>query len=136
MIDRESFNQLISGLDEIRTKYVDDGKASRKYVAFGALISDYHFHSWIVTVNHDRSLFLFFLFLFLKIHVFSCRIHDAFAHVQLSDIRVIATLGVGGFGRVELVQISNDTSRSYGLKQMKKSQVEKLVITNGHLSCV
>ncbi|XP_057381165.1 cGMP-dependent protein kinase, isozyme 2 forms cD4/T1/T3A/T3B-like isoform X1 [Daphnia carinata] len=80
VIDRESFNQLISGLDEIRTKYVDDGKASRK-------------------------------------------IHDAFAHVQLSDIRVIATLGVGGFGRVELVQISNDTSRSYGLKQMKKSQI-------------
>ncbi|XP_045036539.1 cGMP-dependent protein kinase, isozyme 2 forms cD4/T1/T3A/T3B isoform X2 [Daphnia magna] len=80
VIDRESFNQLISGLDEIRTKYVDDGNASRK-------------------------------------------IHDAFAHVQLSDIRVIATLGVGGFGRVELVQISNDTSRSYGLKQMKKSQI-------------
>ncbi|XP_046454315.1 cGMP-dependent protein kinase, isozyme 2 forms cD4/T1/T3A/T3B-like isoform X1 [Daphnia pulex] len=80
VIDRESFNQLISGLAEIRTKYVDDGNASRK-------------------------------------------IHDAFAHVQLSDIRVIATLGVGGFGRVELVQIANDASRSYGLKQMKKSQI-------------
>ncbi|EFX84317.1 hypothetical protein DAPPUDRAFT_194528 [Daphnia pulex] len=80
VIDRESFNQLISGLAEIRTKYVDDGNASRK-------------------------------------------IHDAFAHVQLSDIRVIATLGVGGFGRVELVQMANDASRSYGLKQMKKSQI-------------
>lgn len=43
--------------------------------------------------------------------------------MQLSDIRVIATLGVGGFGRVELVQIGNDATRSYGLKQMKKSQV-------------
>lgn len=32
VIDRESFNQLISGLDEIRTKYVDDGKATRKCV--------------------------------------------------------------------------------------------------------
>ena len=98
--------------------------------------------SLIIIFIHGSSplittdLFSLFSFLFLKIHVFSCRIHDAFAHVQLSDIRVIATLGVGGFGRVELVQISNDTSRSYGLKQMKKSQVEKLVITNGHLSCV
>ncbi len=112
MIDRESFNQLISGLAEIRTKYVDDGNASRKSV---------------------RSPLPFFLF-FSPVHsrkknkknnswFFYKRIHDAFAHVQLSDIRVIATLGVGGFGRVELVQIANDTSRSYGLKQMKKSQV-------------
>ena len=56
------------------------------------------------------------------------RIHDTFAHVQLSDIRVIATLGVGGFGRVELVQIGNDATRSYGLKQMKKSQVILFVL--------
>lgn len=45
---------------------------------------------------------------------------------------MIATLGVGGFGRVELVQISNDTSRSYGLKQMKKSQVKQ---TGFPISC-
>jgi cGMP-dependent protein kinase 1 len=38
-------------------------------------------------------------------------------------LRIIATLGVGGFGRVELVQIKNDTSRSYALKQMKKAQI-------------
>ena len=30
VIDRESFNQLISNLAEIRTKYVDDGTANRK----------------------------------------------------------------------------------------------------------
>ena len=52
-----------------------------------------------------------------------CRIQDGFAQVQLSDLRVITTLGVGGFGRVELVQIGNDTSRSFALKQMKKSLV-------------
>lgn len=63
-------------------------------------------------------------FLFLIDNLFCSRIHDAFAHVQLSDLRVIATLGVGGFGRVELVHINNDTSQSYGLKQMKKSQVK------------
>jgi serine/threonine protein kinase len=43
--------------------------------------------------------------------------------VKLTDLRVIATLGVGGFGRVELVQIQNDSSRSFALKQMKKSQI-------------
>ena len=30
---------------------------------------------------------------------------NEFAHIQLSDISVIKTLGVGGFGRVELVII-------------------------------
>lgn len=30
VIDRHSFNQFISGLDEIRTKYVDNANISRK----------------------------------------------------------------------------------------------------------
>ena len=42
----------------------------------------------------------------------------------MSDLRIVATLGVGGFGRVELVQIAGDTkNRSFALKQMKKSQI-------------
>jgi len=80
VIDREAFKQLISDIEEIRTKYVDESTARRK-------------------------------------------INDGFAHVKLNELRVIATLGVGGFGRVELVQIGNDTGRSYALKQMKKSQI-------------
>lgn len=51
-------------------------------------------------------------------------IHEEFKNLRLSDLRIIATLGVGGFGRVELVQIAGDTKkRSYALKQMKKNQV-------------
>ena len=52
------------------------------------------------------------------------RIHEEFKTLKLSDLRIIATLGVGGFGRVELVMIAGDTKqRSYALKQMKKSQI-------------
>lgn len=51
------------------------------------------------------------------------RINEEFQDVKLSDLRVIATLGVGGFGRVELVQIHADSNRSFALKQMKKSQI-------------
>ena len=51
------------------------------------------------------------------------RIDAEFANVTLQDLRVITTLGVGGFGRVELVTLASDTSRSFALKQMKKSQV-------------
>lgn len=46
-----------------------------------------------------------------------------FQSLKLSDLQVLATLGVGGFGRVELVQVNNDSTRSFALKQMKKSQV-------------
>nr|ACX46913.1 cGMP-dependent protein kinase foraging protein [Mythimna separata] len=80
VIDRETFNQLISALDEIRTKYKDEGD-SRK------------------------------------------RLNEEFANLRLSDLRIIATLGIGGFGRVELVQIQSDSSRSFALKQMKKAQI-------------
>lgn len=51
-------------------------------------------------------------------------IHEEFKQLKLQDLRIIATLGVGGFGRVELVQIAGDAKQtSYALKQMKKSQI-------------
>ncbi|XP_055920501.1 cGMP-dependent protein kinase, isozyme 2 forms cD4/T1/T3A/T3B isoform X1 [Eupeodes corollae] len=81
VIDRETFNQLISNLDEIRHRYDDEGTLERK------------------------------------------KINEQFRDVSLSDLRVLATLGVGGFGRVELVQITSDPTRSFALKQMKKSQI-------------
>nr|XP_029711227.1 cGMP-dependent protein kinase, isozyme 2 forms cD4/T1/T3A/T3B isoform X2 [Aedes albopictus] len=81
VIDRDTFNQLISNLDEIRNRYNDDAVSERK------------------------------------------KIYEEFRDVRLSDLRVIATLGVGGFGRVELVQLAQDKARSFALKQMKKSQI-------------
>uniref|UniRef100_A0A023GHI9 Hipothetical protein n=1 Tax=Amblyomma triste TaxID=251400 RepID=A0A023GHI9_AMBTT len=51
------------------------------------------------------------------------RINEEFANLKLSDLRVIATLGVGGFGRVELVQSMQDPMRSFALKVMKKAQI-------------
>merc|ERR1719289_360991 len=51
-------------------------------------------------------------------------IDEEFRNLKLSDLRPIATLGVGGFGRVELVMINEDSKkRSFALKQMKKSQI-------------
>ncbi|XP_055684150.1 cGMP-dependent protein kinase, isozyme 2 forms cD4/T1/T3A/T3B isoform X3 [Lutzomyia longipalpis] len=81
VIDRETFNQLISNLEEIRHRYDDEGTIERE------------------------------------------RINEEFRDIKLTDLRVIATLGVGGFGRVELVQVNGDQSRSYALKQMKKAQI-------------
>lgn len=81
VIDRDSFNQLISNLEEIKKRYID--LPARKQI-----------------------------------------IHEEFKNLKLSDLRIIATLGVGGFGRVELVMVAGDSKqKSYALKQMKKSQI-------------
>ena len=40
-------------------------------------------------------------------------IHQEFKTLKLSDLRIVATLGVGGFGRVELVQIAGDAKNRY-----------------------
>ena len=46
--------------------------------------------------------------------------------VKLSDVVPLTTLGVGCFGRVDLVRIGNDNTRSFGLKKIRKSQVFNL----------
>lgn len=81
VIDRDTFNQLIANLDDIKNRYNDDAVSEKK------------------------------------------KIYEEFRDVRLSDLRVISTLGVGGFGRVELVQLAQDKARSFALKQMKKSQI-------------
>ncbi|KFM74514.1 cGMP-dependent protein kinase, isozyme 2 forms cD4/T1/T3A/T3B, partial [Stegodyphus mimosarum] len=81
VIDRESFNQLISNINEIKEKNYDETMPVKR------------------------------------------RVDEEFTKLKLTDLRVITTLGVGGFGRVELVQIANDPSRSFALKVMKKAQI-------------
>uniref|UniRef100_A0ABM0MP51 cGMP-dependent protein kinase egl-4-like n=1 Tax=Saccoglossus kowalevskii TaxID=10224 RepID=A0ABM0MP51_SACKO len=50
-------------------------------------------------------------------------IHDEFAGLQLEDLEIVATLGMGGFGRVELVQLSGETKKTYALKCLKKKHI-------------
>ena len=41
----------------------------------------------------------------------------------MDDLDVVATLGVGGFGRVELVQYIHDKSLGFALKCLKKIHI-------------
>ncbi|XP_022080649.1 cGMP-dependent protein kinase 1-like isoform X2 [Acanthaster planci] len=50
------------------------------------------------------------------------KVDSEFADIRLQDIGVIATLGVGGFGRVELVRV-NGRNQTYALKQLKKKHI-------------
>lgn len=46
-----------------------------------------------------------------------------YEYIRLDDLEVIATLGVGGFGRVELVQYCKDPSLTFALKCLKKQHI-------------
>ncbi|XP_076454893.1 cGMP-dependent protein kinase 1-like isoform X2 [Babylonia areolata] len=50
-------------------------------------------------------------------------VDSEFAKLRLGDLSMVATLGVGGFGRVELVQVNSDKSRTYALKILKKHHI-------------
>lgn len=50
------------------------------------------------------------------------QLDPAYAHLQLDDLNVIGTLGIGGFGRVELVQYPS-TAETFALKILKKHDV-------------
>uniref|UniRef100_A0A6Q2X4S0 cGMP-dependent protein kinase n=1 Tax=Esox lucius TaxID=8010 RepID=A0A6Q2X4S0_ESOLU len=46
-----------------------------------------------------------------------------FSCLSLSDFDVICTLGLGGFSRVQLVQLKNDPSQSFAMKVLKKRHI-------------
>jgi len=50
-------------------------------------------------------------------------VRPEFQNVQLTDYTTIATLGMGGFGRVELVQDKNNKEKSYALKSLVKKHI-------------
>ncbi|XP_064630245.1 cGMP-dependent protein kinase 1-like isoform X2 [Lineus longissimus] len=81
VIDRESYQLLISDVEEIKKSYNDE-----------------------VIYRKDA-------------------VDEEFAKIKILDISVLATLGVGGFGRVELVQIKGDPKRTFALKQLKKHHI-------------
>ncbi|XP_033182168.1 cGMP-dependent protein kinase 1-like [Anabas testudineus] len=83
VIDRESFKQLIGGLNDVHNRQYDSDEVKAKLQAEA----------------------------------------DFFSSVSLDDFNIICTLGMGGFSRVELVQLKNDPNRSFALKVLKKRHI-------------
>ncbi|XP_059401203.1 cGMP-dependent protein kinase 1-like isoform X1 [Carassius carassius] len=83
VVDRESFKQLIGGLDNMSNTTYESEEVKTRLEAEAAF----------------------------------------FSNMSLSDVRVICTLGVGGFSRVELVQLKNNHSRSFAMKVLKKHHI-------------
>lgn len=54
------------------------------------------------------------------------QIKSEYQHVELKDLEILGTLGVGGFGRVELVQYKPQPSTTFALKCLKKIDMVQL----------
>ncbi|XP_042252839.1 cGMP-dependent protein kinase 1-like isoform X4 [Thunnus maccoyii] len=66
-----------------------------------------------------------------------------FSSLRLNDFNIIDTLGVGGFGRVELVQLKSEEAKTFAMKILKKRHIvdtrqqehirsEKHIMTEAH----
>ncbi|XP_030196111.1 protein kinase cGMP-dependent 1b isoform X2 [Gadus morhua] len=66
-----------------------------------------------------------------------------YSSLKLTDFNIIDTLGVGGFGRVELVQLKNEEAKTFAMKILKKRHIvdtrqqehirsEKHIMTDAH----
>ncbi|GAB1608114.1 cGMP-dependent protein kinase 1-like isoform X2 [Argonauta hians] len=100
-VDRNSFNQLIGDLNELREKdYGDEARGvQRSSSGHGSTTSQEQ-------ISPTREL-----------------PNKEFEDLRLDQMEVVATLGVGGFGRVELVQLSTDKNKTFALKCLKKKHI-------------
>lgn len=96
VVERTAFNALIGNLDELREKdYGDLERGATGYLSSSKI---------------DRNC------------TSASGISEQLKDLTLDELEVIATLGIGGFGRVELVQTTKD-KHTYALKCLKKKHI-------------
>lgn len=68
--------------------------------------------------------------------------YTEFANLDLDDLKVIQTVGMGAYGRVQLVQCTHQKNKVFALKYLKKADISKLTHRNQvfnekdlHMSC-
>ncbi|XP_023159442.1 cGMP-dependent protein kinase, isozyme 1 [Ceratitis capitata] len=94
-LDRDSFTQLIGDLCELKEKnYGDENRVLAMKYA-------------------EKSK-----------EIFGANVTQEFPDMKLTDLEVVATLGIGGFGRVELVKAYRENKvDTYALKCLKKKHI-------------
>ncbi|XP_046393783.1 cGMP-dependent protein kinase, isozyme 1 isoform X2 [Ischnura elegans] len=127
-LDRDNFIQLIGDLSELQEKdYGDkayeDGDASMqgRIVPSGSIIS-----STATTIRGSIDIPTIETALdpfSTQTDSLSIGSESEFADVDIDDLEIIGTLGVGGFGRVELVRHCRNPSLSFALKCLKKQHI-------------
>uniref|UniRef100_A0A1I8P6X5 cGMP-dependent protein kinase n=1 Tax=Stomoxys calcitrans TaxID=35570 RepID=A0A1I8P6X5_STOCA len=94
-LDRDSFTHLIGDLCELKEKNYGD-------------------ESRVLAMKYEEK----------TKEIFGANLQQEFPDLQLTDLEVVATLGIGGFGRVELVKAYQKNSVDiYALKCLKKRHI-------------
>ncbi|XP_036321218.1 cGMP-dependent protein kinase, isozyme 1-like [Rhagoletis pomonella] len=94
-LDRDSFTQLIGDLCELKEKnYGDENR--------------------VLAMKYAEK----------TKEIFGANVKQEFPDMKLTDLEVVATLGIGGFGRVELVKAYRENSVDiFALKCLKKKHI-------------
>ncbi|XP_030384055.1 cGMP-dependent protein kinase, isozyme 1 [Scaptodrosophila lebanonensis] len=96
-LDRESFKRLIGDLCEFKEK-------------------DYGDESRILAMKQAEKT--------AQSELFGAHVQQHFPNLKLTDLEVVSTLGVGGFGRVELVKAYHENRvDTFALKCLKKRHI-------------
>ncbi|XP_068089751.1 cGMP-dependent protein kinase 2 isoform X2 [Hyperolius riggenbachi] len=107
-MDRETFNQTVGTYAELQ-KYLEG------YVANLTLDDERRHAKKSVDTGLDRTVSLEMIQMKERVSRFS-------ASTPFNELEIITTLGVGGFGRVELVKVKNDNV-TFALKCIKKRHI-------------
>uniref|UniRef100_A0A5S6R063 cGMP-dependent protein kinase n=1 Tax=Trichuris muris TaxID=70415 RepID=A0A5S6R063_TRIMR len=100
-LDHESFRKLIGDLEELKKDYGDEQRGARRIAEKRASMGEGVGPGKATKVELDKEM----------------------VDLEISHLRSVATLGVGGFGRVELVFLIKDPTKTYALKAMKKKHI-------------
>ncbi|CAL1526309.1 unnamed protein product [Lymnaea stagnalis] len=117
-VDRESFTKLIGDLNELRTKdYGDEARGAESFLRFRPKDTSR-------TSGNSSSLSTWRSGSDSTVSPVADRpVSKEFENVTLDDLQLVTTLGMGGFGRVELVQLTKDKTKTFALKCLKKKHI-------------
>ncbi|OXB75337.1 UNVERIFIED_CONTAM: hypothetical protein H355_008643 [Colinus virginianus] len=141
VIDRDSFKHLIGGLDDVSNKAYEDAEAKAKHLSYWCIEMVLTFLGLPVfnqelVVFDTEAPYALSTTIQLMVHMavesdayilLETDLYEAeaafFANLKLSDFNIIDTLGVGGFGRVELVQLKSEETKTFAMKILKKRHI-------------
>lgn len=127
-----AFTQYLGTIDELKLKPIDQIPPEEGIVIQSKpnVINERKYHFFIFQLDSNGKLvhsFVVCTICMVYTHTKSMSIcfplcpYIEYDHIPLSDLEIIGTLGVGGFGRVELVQYNK--KETFALKILKKCDV-------------
>ncbi|VDP39910.1 unnamed protein product [Soboliphyme baturini] len=111
-LDRESFRKLIGDLEELKRDYGDEKRGAKRLAE--------------KRISIERGILTTGLPSITPTKISKTDLDKDIAGIELYHLQPVAALGVGGFGRVELVVevcLIQDRGRSFALKAMKKKHI-------------